>query len=197
MPDVPAVLVLEAHAKVNLSLEILGCRGDGFHELISVMQTVTLADTLIFRTAREISLTCSDPVLEGRGNLVYRAATLLREHCRIAAGCAIHLEKRIPHAAGLGGGSSDAATTLLGLSTLWQLSLDCSALTDLAKELGSDVPFFLYGGTALVGGRGERVNRLSRDPELWYLLANPGVPVSTRAVFSALPVGHRSNGRRT
>src|SRR5687768_1385067 len=147
-------LVLTAHAKINLTLEVLGKRADGFHEIRSVMQRITLADTLTIRRAEELILACSDPELEGPENLVWRAAELLRGEYGVSAGASLALEKRIPVAAGLGGGSSDAAAALRGLNELWKLGLNGERLRDLGARLGSDVPFFLLeSGSALAEGR--------------------------------------------
>src|SRR5688500_15047283 len=136
-------LTLTAHAKVNLTLEVLGKRADGFHDIRSVMQRISLADTLTVERAEGLTLTCSDPGLEGPENLVWRAAELLRTECGVAEGAALRLEKRIPVAAGLGGGSSDAAAALRGLNELWRLRLSGERLWELGARLGSDVPFFL------------------------------------------------------
>lgn len=191
-------LTLTAHAKINLTLEVLGRRGDGFHEIRSVMQRISLADTLHIRPARELSLTCSEPALEGPDNLVWRAATLLRETCAATAGAALRLDKRVPVAAGLGGGSSDCAAALIGLNELWQLRLSIERLRDLGARLGSDVPFFLLEtGCALAEGRGERLTALAPLPERWLVLAKPVVGISAGAVYGALTESAWSDGRRT
>lgn len=169
-----------AFAKVNLTLEITGKRPDGFHELMSIMQTVSLADDLSFEPGRELSLECDVPELGGDDNLVLQAARLLGQTGRFV------LAKRIPAAAGLGGGSSDAAVALRLVDAECHLHLPMEDLVAEAGKLGSDVPFFLYGGTALVGGRGERVMPLPDLPERWLVLLNPGVPLSTAAVYGEL-----------
>jgi 4-diphosphocytidyl-2-C-methyl-D-erythritol kinase len=186
-----------AHAKVNLSLEITNWRPDGYHELVSVMQTVTLADSLSFEPADDLSLSSSDPELADDSNLALRAARALQEQTGTRAGVHIHLDKRIPVAAGLGGGSSDAAASIIALQRLWKLSLDCEQMVNLAAGVGSDVPFFLYSGTALVGGRGERVVRLPRAAAAWYLLVKPPISVSTARIFGALPSAAWTDGSRT
>ncbi len=150
---------LQAFAKINLSLEVVGRRQDGFHELTSVMQTVSLSDTLEFRPDDEFRFTCSDASL-AQGNLVERAAMLLRQSSQESRNVSIALHKSIPVAAGLGGGSSDAAAALIGLNRLWNLGLPCADMTRFAAQLGSDVPFFLSGGTCFVSGRGEQVEPL-------------------------------------
>lgn len=186
-----------AYAKINLSLEVLGKRADGFHDLVSVMQTVSLCDDVTFAPAEEVTFTCSQPELTGPSNLVVRAANLLRQACGVSAGCSIHLEKQIPHAAGLGGGSSDAAATLRSLVTLWALTVPNDTLCRLAAQLGSDVPFFLQQGTALVEGRGERVTPLPDPPTCWYLLAKPPIQVPTADIFARLQRTAWSDGSRT
>ncbi|HHU81703.1 MAG TPA: 4-(cytidine 5'-diphospho)-2-C-methyl-D-erythritol kinase [Firmicutes bacterium] len=184
-----------ARAKINLSLDILGRRSDGYHELESVMQSVTLADELIFRPAAEVSLTASDPDLAvDESNTVLRAVRRLQEATGSARGVEIFLRKRIPPGAGLGGGSTDAAAVLVVLNRWWGLDLSLSALVEIAADVGSDVPFCLTGGTALVGGRGERVTRLPPLPAVRILLVKPPVSVATADVyrrFQAAAAGRR------
>lgn len=155
------MLRLLAPAKVNLTFEVLGRRDDGYHEVRTILQALSLADALTFEASDDLTLTVEPegaaPVEE---NLVLAAARLLQREAGVLAGAAIHLAKRIPMAGGLGGGSSDAATALLGLRRLWGLDLDADALRELAAQLGSDVPFFVSGGTALGEGRGERLTSL-------------------------------------
>lgn len=190
------IRLYQAHAKINLSLEIVGRRPDGYHDLVSVMQEVSLFDSLSFEPATELEFSCSDPDLVG-GNLVTQAARLLAHRFGVTQGCCIQLHKRIPAGAGLGGGSSDAAATLVALNRLWDLQLPPSDLSVLAAEIGSDVPFFLTGGTAEVAGRGEYVCPLPSLPETWYVLVNPGVHVSTRDVFAELRPAEWSAGNAT
>ena len=155
------MLRLLAPAKVNLTFEVLGRRADGYHEVRTILQAISLADELTFEESDDLSLTVEPegaaPVEE---NLVLAAARLLQREAGVSTGAALHLTKRIPTAGGLGGGSSDAATALLGLRWLWGLDLDADALRELAAELGSDVPFFVSGGTALGEGRGEQLTPL-------------------------------------
>lgn len=155
------MLRLLAPAKVNLTFEVLGRRDDGYHEVRTILQALSLADELTFEASDDLSLTVEPagaaPLEE---NLVLAAARLLQREAGVSAGAAIHLTKRIPMAGGLGGGSSDAATALLGLQRLWGIGLDAGALRALAAQLGSDVPFFISGGTALGEGRGERLTPL-------------------------------------
>lgn len=158
-------LRLLAPAKVNLTFEALARRADGYHDVRSVMQAISLADEIEFAPAAGLSLTIERGGLAfaappGEDNLVMRAARLLQREAGAAQGAAILLRKRIPAAAGLGGGAGDAAAALLGLRRLWGLDLDADALRELAAMLGSDVPFFVSGGTALAEGRGERLTPL-------------------------------------
>ena len=177
---------LDAPAKINLHLEVLGLRPDGFHELAMVMQTIDLTDQLTFEPLPEgelrLSLESSTGPLPLDGdNLILRAAEALRRDAgRPELGAAIHLRKRIPIGAGLAGGSSDAAAALLGLSRLWNLSPSTAVLERLAAAIGSDVPFCLQGGTQLCFGRGERLEPLPDLPPMGVLLLkDPQVSVST------------------
>lgn len=163
-------LRVDAHAKVNLSLEVLGKRSDGYHELRSIMQSVSLADSLSFEEAAELSLRCDDPHLRGEDNLVWKAAVALHEAGGLGIGAAIRLHKRIPLASGLGGASADAAATLAGLTRLWGLRADVGELASIGAAVGSDVPFFLWGGAALVSGRGEVVEPLPDLPTSWLVI---------------------------
>jgi len=191
-------ITLTAPAKINLTLEVLRRREDGYHDIRSVMQRITLADTLTLEPASQFKLTCSDPLLEGPENLVWRAAELLRQRCAVQRGAALHLEKRIPVAAGLGGGSSDCAAALAGLTRLWDLGLDRNTLLALSAELGSDVPFFMVDSpTALAEGRGERLTSLPPLPERWVVLAKPDLGISAADVYRAFPTERWSDGGRT
>nr|BBH94880.1 4-diphosphocytidyl-2-C-methyl-D-erythritol kinase [Thermogemmatispora argillosa] len=193
---------VRAYAKINLTLDVLGRRGDGYHALATVMQTVDLYDTLCLtlRPDEQVRLVCTQPELNTAANLALRAAALLREYVGEQHGVLIELQKRIPTAAGLGGGSSDAAATLLALTRLWQLSLTPEELLALAASLGSDVPFFLYGGLALCEGRGELVTPLPPcwpASWRWLLLLKPAISVSTASVFRALTAHDYSDGSHT
>jgi 4-diphosphocytidyl-2-C-methyl-D-erythritol kinase len=177
--------------KVNLLLNILGKRADGFHELETVMHPVRLYDHLSFGCGGSgIELTCNDPNLPTDSrNLVYRAAALFREAARIKDGIRVHLEKRIPLAAGLGGGSGNAATTLVGLNDLFGIPSDPRQLESLAAALGSDVPFFLQDEPALATGRGERIQPLGFFPAMRdaaFLLVHPGFGISTSWAYQQL-----------
>jgi 4-diphosphocytidyl-2-C-methyl-D-erythritol kinase len=181
-------LALRTGAKVNLTLEVLGKRPDGYHEISSVMQAVDLCDRLMVEVAPSISLEVSDPALPTNdANLVVRAASLLREVAGIAAGARIRLDKRIPVAAGLGGGSSDAAAALWALNRLWGLRWGRERLLEVAVHLGMDVPFFLGAGRALATGRGERIEPLPGGGGYALVLVNPNCPLATRDVYGRVP----------
>ena len=189
-------LTLTAAAKVNLALEVLGKRADGYHELATVMQTVDLADRLVLEDADALALTATSPdVPADGGNLALRAAVALREAAKVDRGVRIRLDKRIPIAAGLGGGSADAAAVLLGLNRLWSLRWPLARLAAVGETLGMDVPFFLTGGVALGTGRGERLTALTGMP-LALVLVNPGAPVSTAAVYGRVTPAMYSDGAR-
>jgi 4-diphosphocytidyl-2-C-methyl-D-erythritol kinase len=176
-------------AKVNLFLEVLGRRADGYHDLATLMVTVGLYDSLEVRenATGEVRLSCDAPDLStGPDNLVVRAAELLRRRCGVSAGVDVRLVKRIPLQAGLAGGSSDAAGTLAGLARLWRLGLDAGQLGRLGAELGSDVTFFFHGGAAWCTGRGEIVEPLAPGRPLDLVLACPPVGLSTASVFKGL-----------
>lgn len=184
-----ADLTLNAYAKINWTLHILGRRPDGYHELRTIFQTITLHDTLRFglTTGGGIRLTsdASDiPVDES--NLVYRAALALQKRYDIKAGVWVHLDKRIPSAGGLGGGSSDAAITLLALAHIWRIGASPSELSEIGAQLGADVPFFLVGGTALGTGLGTEITPLDDIVAEHLLIVAPGVKVSTIEAYKAL-----------
>jgi 4-diphosphocytidyl-2-C-methyl-D-erythritol kinase len=174
-------VVIPSPAKINLFLEIIGRRPDGYHDIASLMQLVDLCDEVrLLRRRAGIRLEVRGAELPiGRGNLAYRAAALLLETAGVSGGVEIHLKKRIPVAGGLGGGSSNAAAVLVGLSRLYDLAWSREALRKLGEGLGSDVPFFLGDGLALATGRGEILTPLPPWPPQWLVLANPGVPIST------------------
>ena len=191
------MITMRAHAKINLTLEILGKRDDGYHDIASILQTVSLHDTLTFEESDGITLDCDRPELATPDNLVLRAAHLLWDYAGVSRGVAINLDKRIPVAAGLGGGSSDAAATLLALNRLWGLELTNADLLPLAAQIGSDVPFFLYGGTGRVFGRGERVQPLPPADLRWAVILTPriDVPDKTATMFSRIgPMSYTNGG---
>jgi 4-diphosphocytidyl-2-C-methyl-D-erythritol kinase len=186
-------LVLRTPAKVNLALEILGKREDGYHEISTVLQAIDLFDRLTVEDAPDLSLATTDPALPvGDANLVVRAARALGGAAGVRRGARIALDKRIPVAAGLGGGSSDAAATLVALNRLWGLRWSARRLGELAIGLGMDVPFFLGRGRALATGRGERLEPLPGDGGYALVLTNPNFPLSTREAYGRVPAGWRS-----
>lgn len=180
-------IALNSPAKVNWSLRVLGRRPDGFHELESLVSTITLSDELILtQQPSVIELECDHPGAPcDATNLVVRAARLLSERAGCTKGVHCRLVKRIPAGGGLGGGSSNAATALKGLLRLWELDWDVESVLPLAAELGSDVPFFLRGGAAVMRGRGERLEPVHLPWSGWVVLLLPGFPVSTAAVYAA------------
>jgi len=180
-------MLCQAHAKINLGLRILGRRPDGYHEIETLFQEISLHDTLEIRERPQgIALTCSRPDLPvNEKNLVHRAASLLLRNCGAGRGCDLALEKRIPVGAGLGGGSSDAAATLKGLNQLWQLGLSEGRLLELAGQLGSDVPFFILGGAAVGRGRGEQLQPLRIFDDYWGVLIYPNLYISTQWVYQS------------
>jgi 4-diphosphocytidyl-2-C-methyl-D-erythritol kinase len=174
---------LKAPAKINWFLSVLNKREDGYHNIISPMQCVDLFDTLSFEEAEELHV-LSDLDIPAEMNLVHKAAVLLKKVSLHKSGAMIELKKNIPVAAGLGGGSSDAAYTLIGLNRLWGLNFDKGVLMRLAAELGSDVPFFLAGPLALIEGRGERVTELNTEGSMIILLVKPEIAVSTSWAYN-------------
>ncbi len=182
-------LVVASFAKINLGLEVLGLRQDGYHELRTIFQTVGLKDDIVLRgkPGPGISVECSHPgVPRDDRNLAVKAAQELARRAGVKAGLAIRIEKRIPVAGGMGGGSSNAAAVLLGLDRLWGLGLGPSGLHPIARHLGADVPYFLVGGTALGLARGDEVYPLLRQIRAQVVLVDPQRPVSTAAVFRRL-----------
>lgn len=174
-----------APAKINLSLEILGKRPDGFHELRSFFLPISLADELTFTTATAFSFTCSEPRIPlDEGNLVVRAAKLFGDGT--LPNLAIHLKKNIPHSAGLGGGSSDAATTLLALNELSAFPKSLAELGKIAASLGSDIPFFLHRSAAWCEGRGEIIRPITTPNDFHILLFKPSFGVSTPWAYQNL-----------
>ncbi len=187
-------LKLLSPAKINLYLKVLSRRTDGFHELDSLFERISLADEIVLKkTDSEISFYTNDPdIPKNSQNLAVKAALLLREECDVKQGVAIYLKKRIPVAAGLGGGSSNAATVLLGLNVLWSLRLSKKKLLKLASRLGSDVPFFILEEPyAFATGRGEILKpaRGIRSLNLWHCLVKPHFGISTKEAYQGLKPG--------
>ncbi|MGM8213048.1 4-(cytidine 5'-diphospho)-2-C-methyl-D-erythritol kinase [Virgibacillus sp. W0430] len=182
--------VLEkAPAKINLSLDVLGKRDDGYHEVEMIMTTIDLYDRIELESLANdtihVSL-ASRYVPSDERNLAYKAAQVLKDHCNINNGVHIRMDKNIPVSAGLGGGSSDAAAVLRGLNRLWKLELPLEELAHIGSAIGSDVPFCVYNNTALVKGRGEKVFPLPKPPPCWVILAKPDIGVSTSKIFQLL-----------
>jgi 4-diphosphocytidyl-2-C-methyl-D-erythritol kinase len=179
---------ITAFAKVNLGLRILGKRDDGYHNIESILQTVSLADEIeITKGGRSIALSSDAPDLPtGEPNLCYRAARLFFEEIGRDVGVAIHITKRIPMGAGLGGGSSDAASVLIGLDMLFSSGLGSGQLQAMALRIGSDVSFFLTGGTSWVRGRGERIEPIRPEPSFWYLIVYPGFSIDTAWAYGRI-----------
>lgn len=182
-------LHLNAYAKVNLTLDVGGERRDGYHDIESVMHTIALHDSITLREAGagvELIVLDGAAVPADHRNLVVRTAQMLREMFGVQRSVQIELAKRIPVAAGLGGGSSDAAMTLLGLVQLWKLRLEGRQLLSLAAKLGGDVPFFLEGGGAVARGKGEKLTFLPPLPPTWLVLARPRAEVLTAWAYKQL-----------
>ncbi len=189
-----------AHAKINLTLEVLRKRDDGYHEIATVLQMISLADTLEFEESEVVNFECSEPSLQSADNLVVKAARALKDETGCEKGATIRLTKRIPTAAGLGSGATDAASTLVGLNKLWGLQLTGERLIELAARLGSDVAALVVGGTVLAEGRGERVTPLPAAPDLCIVLAMPAIaPVEnkTAQMYGRLHSSHFTSGRDT
>ncbi|MBO0446462.1 4-(cytidine 5'-diphospho)-2-C-methyl-D-erythritol kinase [Enterococcus ureilyticus] len=182
-------IIEKAPAKINLGLDALYKRQDGYHELEMIMASVDLADRLTFELLpkNEIVIETNSSFLPvDRRNHVYQAAELLKNTFHLTQGVKIYIEKRIPVAAGLAGGSSDCAAALRGLNRLWNLGLSVEELAELGSVIGSDVPYCIHGGTAFVTGRGEKIEFLPAMPQCWVVLVKPKMSVSTSSIFSSL-----------
>ena len=190
---------VQAFAKLNLTLEVLGRREDGYHQVRTVLQTIDLADRLEISPAPSLRVECDDRSLSGENNLVWHAAAALAKFGNKPPQAQIFIHKRIPVGMGLGGGSSDAAAALLALNECWGLNLPLHELAQVAAELGSDVAFFLWGGTALGEGRGERIEPLPPLPSLPVTLICPQstLPNKTAKMYSLLTPAQYSDGGTT
>lgn len=180
---------LPSFAKINWSLEILGRRDDGYHEIKTLLQTVSLQDEIHFspRESADIVLSCNDPAIPlDDGNLIIRAANALRERFNFTGGATIHLEKRIPVKGGLGGASSNAAVALLGLARLWNLPANLNELQGIGAWLGADVPFFFVGGCALATGTGTDIESVAEEGLKYLLIITPKATVATAEAYEAL-----------
>lgn len=187
------VLYEKAPAKINLTLDVLGKRDDGYHDVEMIMTTIDLSDRIELYPLRRDGITVtleSRYVPNDERNLAFKAASLFKSKYQIKAGVHIKIDKNIPVSAGLGGGSSDAAAVLRGLNRLWSLHIPEKELAALGAQIGSDVPFCVYNATAIAKGRGERIEKLSPPPACWVVLAKPNIGVSTRTIFQRLDTAH-------
>jgi len=187
---------LTSCAKVNFGLRVVRRRPDGFHDIQTILQTIDLGDKLDISlvSGGRIQVRCDHPeVPSGPENLAHRAAEMLQREFQVEHGCRIQIAKKIPPAAGLGGGSSNAAAALTGLNRLWGLNLSQEVLLDLAARLGSDVPFFLEGGTALAEGRGERLRPIPLLAEFWLVVIKPDFSIATKWVYQQIKIPLTSN----
>ena len=194
------MLTLAASAKINLTLEVLRKRPDGYHEIRSVLQSITLCDSLSFEAAEQISFECDLPSWQAEKSLVVRAAEMLKREMQSPCGARIRITKRIPLSSGLGGDSSDAAAVLVGLNKLWQLGIPPGELARMAGALGSDVPFFFSGGTALAEERGEFISPLPEMLQAWIVLLVPQMErreFKTGDMYSRLTPEHFTSGDKT
>ncbi|MDP3012914.1 MAG: 4-(cytidine 5'-diphospho)-2-C-methyl-D-erythritol kinase [Candidatus Subteraquimicrobiales bacterium] len=184
-------MILKAHAKINFYLDVLSRRSDGYHNIQSVMQSLELADVIFISPNLkkiEVILNSSDFALDipSNDNLAYKAATLLKNEAGLNQGAIIEINKRIPVAAGLGGGSADAAAVLFGLNLLWGLNLPLEKLQQIGAKVGADVPFCLIGGTSLAEGVGEILNPLPQMPSSFVVIAKPSFGISTAEIYNEL-----------
>lgn len=174
---------IDAYAKINLTLELLGKLPDGYHGISSIMQQIGLYDELEFNKSNHIKVLCDEPIPEEQ-NIVYKTMMLLKSRYSTGKGAIIKVNKKIPIGAGLGGGSSDAAAAIKGLNRLWELNLSEIEMVKIASNMGMDVPFFIIGGTCHATGKGNIVKKLKDIPKLNLLLVNPGFKVNTKDAYS-------------
>jgi 4-diphosphocytidyl-2-C-methyl-D-erythritol kinase len=194
------MMTATAPAKINLTLEVLKKRPDGFHEIRSVVQTLSFGDKLKIGPAPRLEIKCNLPQWSLAKSLVAKAVSLLRNSTGASQGALIEIEKRIPLSSGLGGDSSDAAAVLRGLNLLWNLKLSLRDLINYATQLGSDVPLFLYGGTVLMEGRGEKIRPLRPMPHMTVIIVIPAIPRvenKTQQMYSQLNVRNYTPGKIT
>lgn len=181
------MLIIEANAKINLALDVVADLPNGYHEVDMIMQAISLADRITIEPSKKIELTCTNPIIPtDQRNLAWRAVELLQNETGITDGVKIHIEKRIPAAAGLAGGSTDAAAVLIGLNQLWNLGFDQGRLMQLGLKLGADVPFCIMGKTARAQGIGEVLTRINTALNCNLLLITPNIEVSTALVYQSL-----------
>ncbi|MEH6938422.1 4-(cytidine 5'-diphospho)-2-C-methyl-D-erythritol kinase [Bacillus sp. JJ664] len=182
-------LMVKAPAKINLSLDVVGKRDDGYHDVKMIMTTIDLADRIELELLQEDKIIVTSHnryVPDDQRNLAYQAAVVLKEMFGIKQGAHIFITKNIPVAAGLAGGSSDAAAVLRGLNKLWNLNCSLDELAEIGSKIGSDVSFCVYGGTAIATGRGEKIQHIDTPPPCWVILAKPAQGVSTATVYQKL-----------
>jgi len=194
------MLTIEAPAKINLTLEVLGKRTDSYHEIRSVIQTLSFCDSLQITSGKEVEFKGNIPEWSSERSLVIKAVESLKKATGSVMGAKIKIKKRIPLISGLGGDSSDAAAILRGLNQFWELNVPPNKLRDMAQNLGSDVSFFLTGGTALMEGRGETITSLPPIPHHWIILIIPDVsriPGKTKRLYSMLQPAHFTDGKIT
>jgi 4-diphosphocytidyl-2-C-methyl-D-erythritol kinase len=192
----PQSLTLKAPAKVNYRLDVTAKRSDGYHELRMVMQRINLCDeiNISLHDKPGIRVSCGHKSIpDGKDNIAWQAADVLCRQAGYGAGVDIVIQKNIPVAAGLGGGSSDCAAVLMGLNELLQLGLSCEQLMEIGVKLGADVPFFVFQQTALAEGIGEKLTALTGFPQAWMVLVNPNLPVSTAWVYGNLKLTQRTD----
>ncbi len=194
------MMTVTAPAKLNLTLEVLKKRPDGFHEIRSVVQTISFNDKLVFSPAPRLEIKCSRPGWSAGKSLVTKAVSLLKNSTGASQGAIIEIDKRIPLSAGLGGDSSDAAAVLRGLNLLWNLKLSLRDLISYATQLGADVPLFLYGGTMLIEGKGEKIRPLRPMPHMTVVLMTPPIAAAenkTQQMYAQLTIRNYTPGRIT
>jgi len=182
-------MTFNSYAKINIGLEIVDKRLDGYHEIETLFQQISLKDIIDIQVSEnsDITLSCADDECpENKSNLAFKAASALQKTCKTEKGCRIHITKKIPIGAGLGGGSSNAAATLVVLNELWNCNLAEPQLSEIAFHLGADVPFFLHGGLCLGEGLGERLTPLSDRPEYAGLLVSPNIQISTKWAYQSV-----------
>ncbi|WP_416148113.1 4-(cytidine 5'-diphospho)-2-C-methyl-D-erythritol kinase [Salipaludibacillus sp. HK11] len=183
------IKVVKAPAKINLTLDVVGKRGDGYHEVEMIMTTVDLADRIQLSLIKEDQINIEvniGHVPNDKHNLAYQAAKVLKDRYSITSGVSINIDKHIPVSAGLAGGSTDAAAVLRGLNEMWSLGLSLEELAEIGLTIGSDVPFCVHGGTAIAKGRGETLTFIPTPPPCWIVLAKPSLGVSTKDIYQRL-----------
>jgi 4-diphosphocytidyl-2-C-methyl-D-erythritol kinase len=190
------LLTKKSFAKVNLTLEILNKRDDGFHDIASVIQSIDLHDEIYFQNAANVSLTSNLKSMESKNNLIVKSAELLKELTGYEGGIDIYLKKCIPLSSGMGGGSSNAACTLFTLNTLWNLQLSFTRILEIGLLIGSDIPFFLNSGTVLVKGKGDLFEQVSDIKEMHFVIVTPRLDINnkTATLYGHITPEHFSDG---